>query len=136
LTIGFLAVALAFAIQKDVRLVAANDSDRSKIIRAAIPSIDALKYANANSKTRIFQYGLWDSMYYSQKPLYGDVFGPWRYRDFSELPPEEFAQKLIANNFDTFITDNTGIVKSLKNFEYIFIPVFSSNGVYVYHVAQ
>ena len=49
---------------------------------------------------KVYQVGLEGGIFYGPKPVYGDHFGPWRYRDFIYLPMQELHRKLMQHDFD------------------------------------
>ncbi len=55
---------------------------------------------------KIYQLGLEDAIYYAPNPVWGDHFGPFRYRDYATLPPRELAQRLRREGFDTLVVHN------------------------------
>lgn len=48
---------------------------------------------------KVYQVGLEGGIFYGPKPVYGDHFGPWRYRDFIYLPMQELHEKLMQHDF-------------------------------------
>jgi hypothetical protein len=48
------------------------------------------------------------ALYYAPAPIWGDHFGPWRYRDFVMLAPHELAQRLAKFKFDTLVLSTGG----------------------------
>ncbi|MBV5331870.1 hypothetical protein JZU69_05835, partial [bacterium] len=119
---------------KGLAKVAPTPASREALFHKRIPSYAALTYVKNNPSNKIYQYGLDDAIYYSGERLYGDVFGPWRYTDFVNLPAREFALKLIAHGFDTFISRDAKSIENQVDFAKYFSPVFARNGVTVYRV--
>lgn len=54
---------------------------------------------------KVYQVGLEGGIFYGPSPVYGDHFGPWRYRDFIYLSVPELHQKLMQQNFDILAVD-------------------------------
>ena len=134
--IAILLPLLAMGWKKELERVAPTQASREALFSSTIASYDALSYVNQNSTQKIYQIALDDAIYFSAKPLYGDGFGPWRFADYVALPPKDFAAKLTANGFDTFIirTSPNRATEEQAGFGDYFSPVFSRNGVTVYHV--
>jgi hypothetical protein len=121
---------------KELTQVAPTPASREALFHTVIPSYDALNYIKSHPSKKVYQIGLDDAIYFSDVPLYGDCFGPWRYSDYVLLPAQAFAQKLSAQGFDTFIirTKVSMSTEQQADFKKYFSPVFSSNGVTVYRI--
>jgi hypothetical protein len=127
---------LGMAWAKGFANVSPTQAARDTYLRGRVASYEALGFVQTIPTARIYQAGLDDAVYFSRKPMYGDVFGPWRYADFLNLPAPEFAAKLRANGFDTFILRTTATpgTEQHPDFRRHFDPIFSRNGVVVYRV--
>ena len=58
-----------------------------------------------DSRKRIYQLGLEESLYFAPQPIWGDVFGRWRYADVVTLAPEAMHRKLASQGFDALVLD-------------------------------
>jgi hypothetical protein len=127
---------LCISWYKELAKVAPTQASREALFHTTIPSYDALTYIKNHPSKKVYQIGLDDAIYFSDKPIFGDCFGPWRYSDYVDLPAQVFAQKLIAQGFDTFIirTKVSASTEQQADLKKYFSPVFSSNGVTVYRI--
>jgi hypothetical protein len=121
---------------KTIDKVSPTQASRDTLLQKKIASYDALTYLNNNPSQKIYQYGIDDAIYYSQAPLYGDGFGPWRFADFADLPPREFARKLASLGFDRLIINSlpNPALEKQADFSKYFSPLFSRDDVTVYRV--
>jgi len=127
---------LGYSLVKGFAKVSPTQASRDTYLQGRVVSYEALTYVQTIPSLRVYQVGLDDAIYFSKKPLYGDVFGPWRYADFVERPAPEFAARLLAAGFDTFIirTETSPATEQQADFGRYFTPLFSRHGVTVYHV--
>ncbi len=127
---------LGYSWVKGLAKVSPTVASRDAYLSGRVTGYAALTELQATPTQKIYQLGLDDAIYFSEKPLYGDVFGPWRYADFVALPPAEFAAKLRAAGFDTFVirTEISPATERQPDFERHFTPLFSRQGVTVYRV--
>ncbi len=88
---------------KQWKNVAATPAQREAVLQEHIPGYGVLTYLRAHPQARIYQLGLEESLYYAPRPIWGDVFGPWRYRDYMALSPQELHRKLAAQGFTALI---------------------------------
>ena len=58
-----------------------------------------------DSRKRLYQLGLEESLYYAPQPIWGDVFGPWRYADVVGLAPQAMHRKLASQGFEALVLD-------------------------------
>lgn len=116
--------------------VSPTQAERDAYLRGRVQAYEALALLQDMPTAKIYQLGLDDAVYFSKKPLYGDVFGPWRYADFVGRPAPEFAARLKAAGFDTFIvrTEAAPGTESQPDFQRYFEPLLARNGIVVYRV--
>ena len=89
---------------RDWNLVAADQTQRQAFLSTALaPYRGVLTYLDRHPGLRIYQKGLEAALYYAPHPIYGDHFGPWRYRDFLVDPPALMAQKLRDAGLETLV---------------------------------
>ena len=80
-----------------------------------IKGYQVLQYASKHPMGRIYLSGsLGDAVYYAPNPIWGDVFGPWRYRDIVSSSPENFSKELLRRNFDATIVDESSQVFQIQ----------------------
>ena len=138
LLLAILTPLLASAWAKGFTHVSPTQTARDTYLRGRVAGYEALTLVQDMPTSKIYQAGLDDAVYFSKKPMYGDVFGPWRYADFLSRPAPEFASKLRAAGFDTFIirTQASPDTEKQPDFGRYFEPLLSRNGVVVYRLRQ
>ena len=65
------------------------------MLQEHIPGYGVLTYLRDHPQARIYQLGLEESLYYAPRPIWGDVFGPWRYRDYQSLSPQALRRRYL-----------------------------------------
>ncbi len=119
--------------------VAPTAAARIDLLRKEIPGYAILEYVNQNPVGRVYNFSsLSDAYYYFQQPIWGDVFGPWRYRDIASGDPVKFSSELLARNFDAVIVEDS-YVKGMElnpSLGEHFSVVFKSNGFTLYRVEK
>ena len=83
------------------RHIAVTPEDRNQVLRSVVPGYEVLSYLRNHLIGKAYQIGLDGSIYYAPHPIWGDIFGPWRYRDYATLPPMQLWQKLRSGGFST-----------------------------------
>lgn len=97
-----LAAFAAVTAAKQVPRFAATPQDKEKILRAEVDGYAMWEFARKQPIGKIYQLGLEDSLYYAPQPVWGEVFGPWRYRDVQQLAAPQLHEKLSRWGFDAF----------------------------------
>ncbi len=105
-------------------------SEYSKRISWSVKNIDEvykrdsglyeiLSVANLPEKTRLYQLGYEGEIFYSPVTLYGDWFGPYRYREFLKIKnnPEAMSAYLKERKLDGVVVNNCLPYSNLKKFE-------------------
>lgn len=107
---------------------------RNALMRTKIKGFTVLEYARAHRLGNIYNAGMGDVVYYAPHPVWGDVFGPWRYSDVVSPEPEKFYNSLKIRNFDAAIVgDSLGqALESSASFGSFFVNEFESDGVRLY----
>ncbi|WP_198969039.1 ArnT family glycosyltransferase [Xylophilus sp. ASV27] len=96
-------------IAREWSLVAVTPEARAEVVKVALPEYaGTLDYLQKHRGLRVYQSGMEGALYYAPPPIWGDHFGPWRYRDFVTLPPRELAQRLRQQKFDTLVLSVAG----------------------------
>lgn len=100
-------VAIGVSLQHTARFVgdiAPTAATREAFLNRHVPGYEVLSRLRADPPPgKLYQVGLSDAIYYAPNPVYGDVFGPYRYADFLYLPPAEMARKLAARGFGALV---------------------------------
>ncbi len=85
-------------------LVAADPAQRREVVRARLADYaGTIDYLQAHPGRKIYQSGMEGVLYYLPAPVWGDHFGPWRYRDFLALAPERLAERLRQQGFELIV---------------------------------
>lgn len=80
---------------------------------------EILSVAELPVKTRLYQLGYEGEIFYSPVTLYGDWFGPYRYREFLKIKnnPEAMSAYLKERQLDGIVVNNDLPYSNLKKFE-------------------
>ncbi|MHB9099067.1 MAG: hypothetical protein ACYC5X_14725, partial [Syntrophales bacterium] len=116
-----------------------NLEARNTLLQKAIPGYPVLEYANQHQMGRIYLFSdLLNALYYAPHPIWGDVFGPWRYRDIVSNDPVKFANELSRRNFDAVIIDGSFREELEANpaLRQHFSLVFENSGVGLYRLKK
>lgn len=111
---------------------------RDTLMRKELRGYAVLEYINQHQMGRIFNIALADAVYYAPHPIWGDVFGPWRFRDIMSDDPIKFANELNKRNFDSVIVDEPlgGALESSQLFKKYFSIEFESDGIKLYRLTK
>lgn len=104
LTLGFIG---ARSIAKSWPLIAPTAAAREAVLQQQVAGHQVWRYLQEHPETKLYQMGLEDSLYYAPRATWGDVFGPWRYRDYQNLSPQPLHHKLKTEGF-TALAIHTG----------------------------
>lgn len=136
----FIAVTLSSAsfINTYWSYISPTPETRNALMTKEIKGYAVLEYTNQHQIGRIYNVGLSDAVYYASHPIWGDVFGPWRYRDIVSEDPVKFASELRKRNFDAVIVDEpmSHTLESNPMFQEYFSVEFESDGVKLYRVIK
>jgi hypothetical protein len=86
--------------------------------------------------TGIYQFGLEDAIFYMPQPVWGDHFGPGRYRDMAPLSAELLANKLRSMRIDTLVINHEHwpTIHTKVNFDSHFEEILNSKSVTAYRL--
>jgi len=118
--------------------ISPSQDKRNILMRKEIKGYAVLEYANLHQLGRIYNVGLSDAVYYAPHPIWGDVFGPWRYPDIISDEPLKFFNELRKRNFDAVIVDQRMALalESSPFFSEYFSIAFESDGIKLYRVEK
>ncbi|MDD2711701.1 MAG: hypothetical protein PHU77_02175 [Simplicispira sp.] len=83
---------------------------------------------------KIYQLGLESALFYGPRRIYGDHFGPWRYRDFEPLSVQDLHKKLLADGFTLVVVNRNNGIADRPNFKNYFSEVLNISGDKAYRV--
>ena len=124
-------------VQRDWDLVAATPAQRATFLdRQMWEYRGVLGFLHKLPNAHIYQFGMEAALYYAPQPIWGDHFGPWRYRDFVTLPPAPLAAKLRDHHFDTLVVQLKFIAATLEDsrFQQCFDTLYKDHTFGVYRV--
>lgn len=123
-------------LRKNWKNVAATDTERESFLARRIAGYGVWKYLRAHPEAKVYQFGLEDAIYYAPRPIWGEVFGPWRYQDFDRLAPQALHRKLQAQGFTAVVIHTKRIpqVNSRAGFDCYFTPLHADGAVRLYRL--
>jgi hypothetical protein len=130
-TVGTFAI-----VYKQGKGIAATPEARASLLHAQVRGYGVWEYLHAHPTGRIYQLGVEDSLYYAPQPVWGEVFGPWRYRDVQTLLAPEMYHKLSGQQFDALVVDTERVpgVVTQPDFGEWFELLHSAGSVQVYRL--
>lgn len=136
LLLGTLSVAAGMALHKQTKRLAATPAARAQLLRAEVNGYGMWEHLRLRPVGRLYQLGLEDSLYYAPQPVWGDVFGPWRYRDVQDLSAPALHRKLSAGGFNALVVDTSRFpdVTTRPGFSEWFELLQSDDHVRLYHL--
>lgn len=107
---------------------------RAALLTQRVPGYPLWAHLKTHPAGRIYQLGSEDSLYYAPQPIWGEVFGPWRYSDYASLPPAQLHQKLTKEHFDALAIHSERFpqMASQPEFERYFETVWTEGAVKLY----
>ena len=124
------------SITKSYDAIAPTATMRNAYLQQHLEGYGIWRYLRAQPYVKIYQINLEDTLYYAPHPIWGDIFGPWRYRDYVSLAPAKLRDKLAAEGFGALVihTGRTADMIDQPHFENYFHPVFTDGMVRLYKV--
>ena len=105
--VALLVLALGFigarSIAKSWPLIAPTDAARDAVLQQQVAGHQIWRYLQEHPETKLYQMGLEDSLYYAPRATWGDIFGPWRYRDYQNLAAQRLHYKLGTKGFTALV---------------------------------
>jgi hypothetical protein len=99
---------------------------------------DLFAQLDPSTTGRIYQWGLEGVIYYAPHPIWGDHFGPWRYRDrdIQRLSSNDLAKKLTHDGFETLLvrSDSVPGLEAKPDFRRYFQEIAGANGHKAYRI--
>jgi len=129
-------VAISFHAATSWRKIAPTDTIRNEILNRKIAGYQLLSHLKQHPVGRIYQFGLENAIYYAPNPIWGDYFGPWRYRDFASLEPARLARALAAHGFDHMLihTEICPQIAARPGFNDYFEEILNDGKVKLYRI--
>ncbi len=134
--VGVLAVAGGQRFAGHARMISPTPQTREAFLQTHVPGYAVLSELRRQPVGKLYQVGLSDAIYFAGGPVWGDVFGPYRYADYLLLPAEPMARKLAEHGFGTIVVRTAlgPYVDGKPDFERYFQLVAEQDGVKAYRV--
>lgn len=135
--LSVLVVAGGVRLWNHIRQIAPTPETREAFLARNVPGYVVLSWLRAHPQPgRLYQVGLSDAIYFAPNPVWGDVFGPYRYVDFLLLPAPEMARKLVQHGFGTIVVQTAlgPYVDGKPGFEHHFKLLVERDGVKAYRI--
>ncbi len=120
--------------KKHWKNIAPTKNTREAMLAERVSGYGVWTYLRSHPQTKVYQLGLEDAIYYAPRPIWGEVFGPWRYHDYSELPSDRLFQKLKKEGFTALVihTGRFPAVNIRAHFEHYFQLLHHDDQVMLY----
>lgn len=135
--IGALVVTSLAHSVRNARMISPTPESREAFLRERVPGYEVLSHLRTHPEPgRLYQVALNDSLYFAPNPVWGDIFGPWRYSDFVYLPPEQLARKLRDQQFSRIViqTALAPYIHTQPGFDRYFQLITEKDGVKAYRI--
>ncbi|PYE75099.1 hypothetical protein DFQ15_12052 [Xylophilus ampelinus] len=117
-------------------LVSPTVAERHAALKDNLPRYGGvLAYLREHPARRIYQMNLEAVLYYLPRPVMGDHFGPWRYRDYAQLAPQPLAERLQREGFDTLVVSlHENSLSTSPDLSRYFDRVYADSDMHVYKI--
>lgn len=134
LLLVYLALAATAEIVRYWKRISPTPEARAAFLAQRVPGYTLWAHLKTHPVGRIYQLGSEDSLYYAPQPIWGEVFGPWRYADYAPLPPAQLHRKLTQEHFDALAVHAERFpgVASQPDFDRYFERVWTEGAVKLY----
>lgn len=122
--------------RKVVSRVALTNQQRLDFLQKNIVAYDLLVHLRQLPNLKIYQLGLEGVIYYAPNPIWGEIFGPWRYSDLSGLSASALSSYLRKQGFNTLLIRNEALTPYLQqsDFSKYFQHLSPGNGAQAYRI--
>jgi hypothetical protein len=134
LVLLYLALTATAEIVRYWKRISPTPEARAMLLTQRVSGYPLWAHLKTHPVGRIYQLGSEDSLYYAPQPIWGEVFGPWRYSDYALLPPAQLHQKLAREHFDALAIHSERFpqVASHPEFQRYFETVWTEGSVKLY----
>ncbi|MBS0450751.1 MAG: hypothetical protein JSS14_05515 [Proteobacteria bacterium] len=131
-----MAVAVVVELKRDAARIAPDPAARDAIAGRELAGYRLLRDLSQSAPGKIYQIGLEYAIYYAPHPIWGDWFGPWRYRDYLDLAPDALRNKLAHEGFQLLLVNTARFpaVVSKPGFQRYFEEADSDGPVKLYRI--
>jgi len=122
--------------RRSAQKIAVTQEQREAFLRQRVPGYAVMNYLREHATGRVYQFGLESTIYYGPRPIWGDWFGPWRYPDFTHLPPAELARKLSAQGFEIVaaLSSAAAFLEAQPGFQDYFTLMYEKDDAKAYRI--
>ncbi|MGJ7487605.1 ArnT family glycosyltransferase [Variovorax sp. LT2P21] len=99
----YLALAATAEVVRYWKRISPTPEARTALLTQRVPAYAMWSYIRTHPVGRIYQLGNEDSLFYAPQPVWGEIFGPWRYQDYASLSAADLYKKLTAEHFDALV---------------------------------
>jgi 4-amino-4-deoxy-L-arabinose transferase-like glycosyltransferase len=133
-----ISVPMVLMSYKSWNFIASTQIERDLVLSKKLSGYQVLKYLRNNPMGKTYQFGFEDAIYYGPNQIWGEFFGPWRYRDFSYLKSDELASKLRGLGFSNIVihTKRLPQIDSQPDFNCYFSNVYQVDAVKLYRILK
>jgi len=134
LLLVYLALMATAEVVRYWKRISPTPEARAALLTQRVPGYPLWAHLKTHPVGRIYQLGSEDSLYYAPQPIWGEVFGPWRYSDYASLPPAQLHRKLTQEHFDALAIHSERFpgVASQPEFERYFERIWTEGAVKLY----
>ena len=124
------------ASQKLWHRIAPTAQSRDALLRDNVTGYSMWVHLRTHPVGKLYQLGLEGSLYYAPSPVWGDIFGPWRYRDLVNLAPDALHRRLAAERFDALVIDTQRMpeVSARPGFDAYFTLLHTEGSIRLYRL--
>lgn len=110
--------------------VAGTEAERHEVLSRTVWSYGLTQKVKGLNLGKTYQWGLEGAIYFLPTPVYGDHFGPWRYRELDGLSARQLANKLRREQFQTLLVHRATVpgLEARSDFFHYFVPLAESDG--------
>ncbi|MFZ3120491.1 MAG: glycosyltransferase family 39 protein [Variovorax sp.] len=130
----YLALMATAEIVRYWKRISPSPEARTALLTKRVPGYALWTHLRTHPVGRIYQIGNEDALFYAPQPVWGEIFGPWRYRDYAFLSASELHRKLMAEKFDALVihTDRFPQLTAQPDFDRYFERVWADGPVKLY----
>ena len=118
--------------------VALQPAEHERFLRENVRSYALAKALEGKALGKVYKFGLDSGVYYFANPVYGDHFGPWRYRDvgLDDRSAGDIATKFVAGGFTTLLLERNlvKILEAKPDFSQHFAEIAQADGDKAYAI--
>ena len=136
------AIALASVARKDIKQkwkeVFISEESGASMLRHKVEGYILIEKIRKKDFSKTYQWGLENTIYYMHQKVYGDHFGPWRYRALDTLSSKDLWDYLQSQGFSTLLV-HVNTVRGLEvkpDFFYYFSVIADGNGSKAYSILK